>query len=124
MHSQEEGIRRSGTAEEERGVTSEERVKSFCVGLGYFAGSIAEAGLSAILDEHAEEVVAKRDTETCAWEYSDPDYNEWSSTCGASFRFDEGTVLENKMKFCMGCGKIVVETINPNIDYENDEWKE
>ena len=79
--------------------------------------------IASHLEEYAEEAVAKRDAETCAWEYSDPDFNEWSSMCGASFRFDEGTALENGMKRCMRCGKIIVETINPLIDYETDEWK-
>ena len=80
--------------------------------------------LTALLNEHTKEAIEAHEAETCAWEYSDPDYNEWSSMCGASFRFDDGTALENGMKRCIRCGKIVVETINPNIDYENDDWKE
>ena len=79
--------------------------------------------LVVILDNHAKEAIEAHDAETCAWEYSDPGYNEWSSMCGASFRFDEGTVTGNGMKRCMRCGKVVIETINPLIDYENDEWK-
>ena len=77
-----------------------------------------------LLTELEEEAVAKRDTETCAWEYSDPDYNEWYSQCGFEFRFEDGGPIDNKMKYCCVCGKPMIETINPNIDYENDEWKE
>lgn len=59
---------------------------------------------------------------TCDWMYSDPDYGGWASMCGSEFRFEDGSPTENGMVRCCNCGKKIIETLNPNIDYENNEW--
>lgn len=65
-----------------------------------------------------------RKNEVCFWMLNDPDYNGWMGNCGVDFRLENGSPLENGMDYCCGCGRILKEEINPDIDYEFMEWKD
>lgn len=85
--------------------------------------STMDVGYSNKTWDMLTEFLDKSDTETCTWMMDDPDYNGWFADCGFEFRFEDGSPLENRMKYCSGCGKLIVEKINPDIDYTNMEWK-
>lgn len=40
----------------------------------------------------------------CLWEYNDTD-DFYETACGEGHMFNEGTISENKYKFCPYCGK-------------------
>ena len=58
--------------------------------------------------------------EECEWVQEDPfgsgDSCIWQTECGHEFVFDEGTPSENGAKWCLYCGKKLVERV-----VENDE---
>lgn len=45
-------------------------------------------------------------TDTCEWT-SDEDDSSWQTSCGRDWQFIDDGPVENKMQFCMGCGKPV-----------------
>ena len=51
------------------------------------------------------------ETETifCAW--SEQENGPWLSACGEDFNLEDGTPVENKMKFCCWCGKPLKEKL-------------
>ena len=47
-------------------------------------------------------------TPSCEWtEDASGDY--WESACGQTFVFNDGTPVENEIRFCCGCGKPLVQ---------------
>ncbi|MBV4365872.1 hypothetical protein [Erwinia phyllosphaerae] len=42
----------------------------------------------------------------CGWRYDENDYF-WSSSCGEDWQFTVDGPVENRVKFCQGCGKQV-----------------
>ncbi len=50
-------------------------------------------------------VIAER---TCEWEYDSQD-EKWDSECGAAWVFTANGPIENDMKYCPVCGKLLVE---------------
>jgi hypothetical protein len=46
---------------------------------------------------------------TCIWSRWEVDSDVFSTSCENDFRLDEGTPLENGMKFCCFCGRPVEE---------------
>ena len=51
-----------------------------------------------------------RETESpvCEWQEDGPDSDVWTSTCGSTWQFNDGGPIENHMKHCHGCGKVIV----------------
>lgn len=43
-------------------------------------------------------------TKYCYWDYNDID-DFYETSCGEGWSFQEGTLKENKVKFCPFCGK-------------------
>ncbi len=43
----------------------------------------------------------------CVWSYDDDDF--WKTDCGNAFVLNEGTPVENDMRFCPYCGGKLVE---------------
>ena len=61
---------------------------------------------------------------SCNWAQDGYEPDLWDSDCGQSFYLKEGTPLENKMRFCFGCGKPLTEspcTFSEDEDDDNDE---
>ena len=56
--------------------------------------------------------------EECEWVQADPfgsgDSCIWQTDCGHEFVFDEGTPSDNGAKFCLYCGKKLVERVEEN----------
>lgn len=57
--------------------------------------------------------------ELCNWT-EDEDGN-WSTDCGNAFVLNDGTPIENKMKFCCFCGDQLVEV---RFGYDDEEENE
>lgn len=53
--------------------------------------------------------------ETCEWAI-DSD-GTWGGACGVMFQFEDGGPKDNSMKFCLNCGKPLVE-----LPAKFDEW--
>lgn len=63
------------------------------------------------------EAIATNDAAQCTWSESDPwgDVpSTYDSTCGELWSFIDGGPKENKVKFCHGCGGVVV--VVPFVD--------
>ena len=58
----------------------------------------------------AAEDQQKRKPEQCEWKPEDPDFmpGTYASACGELWSFIDGGPIENRVKFCMGCGKPVI----------------
>lgn len=64
-----------------------------------------KADVLAIIDAAPEQQA------TCTWTHDDIEDKE-NTQCGEAFLLDSGTPIENKMKFCCYCGKVLVEKEN------------
>ena len=45
----------------------------------------------------------------CEWRIVDADNDEWVSFCGVDFVIIEGSLKDNNMTYCCGCGKKIKE---------------
>lgn len=54
----------------------------------------------------------------CTWTNDDPESNFWVTECGKSFEVNDGTPLENDMRFCCFCGGELIEEIITKDDEE------
>ena len=47
----------------------------------------------------------------CGWQREDDDYipDTWRSDCGVLWTFSDGSPVDNDMKYCCGCGAILLE---------------
>jgi hypothetical protein len=57
--------------------------------------------------------------DTCLWSQDDWDSDCWNTECGEAFCITEGTPKENKMNFCVYCGKPLKE--RPFIEEVEDD---
>ena len=48
---------------------------------------------------------SKESKEKCRWVVDEDGI--WSSSCGASWNFENGGLKENNVKFCHSCGKLI-----------------
>ena len=53
---------------------------------------------------HAAEPVVHGVVSACIWSQDDAGHDIYSTSCNNTFRLDDGTPSENKMKFCCFCG--------------------
>ena len=49
-------------------------------------------------------------SEFCIWNQDNEGGDIWESSCGNYFILNEGTPVENGMKFCFKCGKPLTES--------------
>ena len=66
--------------------------------------------------EELRAALAEPQQESCVWAQADSDTDLWETSCGRSFRLDEGTPAENHMKWCCYCGKQLDQ--HPWVDEE------
>ncbi len=52
----------------------------------------------------------QKDNKFCYWSRADEDTDMWETSCEQAFCLDEGTPKENDFKFCVYCGKPLVES--------------
>jgi hypothetical protein len=47
----------------------------------------------------------------CGWQREDDDHmpDTWRSDCGVMWTFTDGSPVDNQMKYCCGCGAILLE---------------
>ena len=47
----------------------------------------------------------------CAWQREDDDHmpDTWRSDCGVLWTFTDGSPVDNEMKYCCGCGAMLLE---------------
>ena len=47
----------------------------------------------------------------CAWQREDDDHmpGTWRSDCGVLWTFTDGSPVDNQMKYCCGCGAMLLE---------------
>lgn len=69
-------------------------------------------GISIFEEEYLEALeialpVLEHHSNSCSWAYDENDHY-WSSSCGEGWSFNDGGPVENKVKFCQGCGRSVV----------------
>jgi hypothetical protein len=58
------------------------------------------------------QAIEKAAQEVCTWtQPNDEDSNNWESSCGDMFFFDEGTPEENGIKFCPFCGHPITQKL-------------
>jgi len=50
----------------------------------------------------------KEKDDACVWTYDD-DSNLWRTSCGEEVHLTDGTPKENNFKFCVYCGKPLIE---------------
>lgn len=55
---------------------------------------------------------------TCNWNQDEWEGDLWVSECGVYWSLNEGTPTENKMKFCLNCGKPLTQTPYEEEDIE------
>ena len=48
----------------------------------------------------------------CEWRLEDDDYGIWVGSCGALWRLESGTLVENGINFCPFCGNPVKEILS------------
>lgn len=80
------------------------RLKEF-----YSIGPAHRAALEEFVDSIASPVP---EVQFCNWtqpRYDDAECNSWQADCGEYWAITEGKPSENNMKFCHGCGKLLVE---------------
>lgn len=51
--------------------------------------------------------IAQRAGETCEWVPDADDSGDWVTACGRRWAFIDDGPSENKMHYCMGCGRTV-----------------
>ena len=52
----------------------------------------------------------------CHWSQDGEDSDVWATQCGHYFRLNEGSPIDNDMKFCCYCGRTLVE-----LRFEDEE---
>ena len=57
--------------------------------------------------------------EKCVWSQEEEDGQDWHSSCGTSFMFNDGAPSDNSFSFCPNCGKTLEESIHPDSDQAN-----
>lgn len=61
--------------------------------------------------------MSKAPSDTCVWT-QDSDMNDvWGTSCGNAFLLNEGNPDDNKMEFCLYCGKPIKQ--HPFCEGEN-----
>ena len=57
-----------------------------------------------------ESSLAQREL-VCAWRREDDDHmpDTWRSDCGVMWTFTDGSPVDNDMKYCCGCGAMLLE---------------
>lgn len=60
------------------------------------------------------------DKKKCTWTEQGP----WVTDCGHSFEVNDGTPVENEMRFCCFCGKLLVEERTEELAWEGDDAAE
>jgi len=46
----------------------------------------------------------------CTWVYDEP-WNFWETACGEAFTISDGSLEENKFRYCPFCGKLIKEAL-------------
>ncbi len=59
--------------------------------------------------------------EACKWTES-WDGGDWDTGCGQTFTFNAGDPSDNGCKFCMYCGKPLIEVPHTDPDYVEPEY--
>jgi len=57
---------------------------------------------------------------TCLWT-EDDDEGIWHTSCGAAWTFEDGGPKDNKMNFCMACGRELEEQERDGEKEKTDE---
>ncbi len=68
-----------------------------------------------------EETVMNEPKASCEWTQDGSDYIGWETSCGGIFVLNEGSPLQNDMKFCCYCGRPLVE--KPYDEEENHDYQ-
>jgi|WetSurMetagenome_2_1015567.scaffolds.fasta_scaffold328114_2 hypothetical protein len=62
------------------------------------------------------------DTERCVWSREEIT-GCFDTSCGQAFVLNDGTLVENGMRFCCYCGKTIVEVVDALDDDDDAEGR-
>ena len=92
-----------------------------------------EAGRFHVIDKDVANVITSLHTQlnnerethsgVCEWTHDRfSEYNNWQTSCGQDFIFDDGTPTENYAKYCCYCGKLLreVQPLPPTPEEEEE----
>lgn len=64
--------------------------------------------------------------ETCEWKLEDDEEGVWYSACENAWIFEEGTPIDNMMKYCPFCGRLLTQRAPdpPMVEVVDDDSME
>src|SRR6266487_3391119 len=83
-----------------------------------FQMSVTESDAQIVLDRLNENIAGA----VCEWKQADDEEsNNWESSCGDIFFFEDGTPEENGIKFCPFCSHRVSQKLYESEPEDDDE---
>jgi len=66
-----------------------------------------DTGLFSLCDY--DKIMAKQNDKKCVWSQDEEEGQDWSSSCGTTFNFNDDGPSENAFHFCPNCSKPLEE---------------